>query len=252
MPRRPFSKLCSSPFCAYCLNKLPEPGPTKTRLRVLSITQLRVQYVKHLSAPWKILLVIKCHTRLRKDIITDPSGLLAIYNHFPPLVCEWDIYSWDSYVHHLGPLWFLHGFFFASLSCKVCIVIDQYVITPLQFDVRACTPCIDSLFHPLWCIEACWDWGQKPDFSVTDLFWLWQFNLLSYCGYSLQVATQGFPDTPILTCSFEVQTRVFAGHYGIANKGRQFRVGRKINSTLTCKRWVSHTPWHVPASKLHP
>ena len=28
-PRRPFSKLCSSLLCAYCLNKLPERGPTK-------------------------------------------------------------------------------------------------------------------------------------------------------------------------------------------------------------------------------
>ena len=41
MPRRPFSKLCSSLLCAYCLNKLPERGPSKARLRVLSITQLR-------------------------------------------------------------------------------------------------------------------------------------------------------------------------------------------------------------------
>ena len=41
MPRRPFSKLCSSLLCAYCSNKLPERGPSKTRLRVLSITQLR-------------------------------------------------------------------------------------------------------------------------------------------------------------------------------------------------------------------
>ena len=29
MPRWPFSKLCSSLLCAYCLNKLPERGPTK-------------------------------------------------------------------------------------------------------------------------------------------------------------------------------------------------------------------------------
>jgi len=40
-PRWPFSKLCSSLLCAYCSNKLPEQGPTKARLRVLSIMQLR-------------------------------------------------------------------------------------------------------------------------------------------------------------------------------------------------------------------
>ena len=40
-PRRPFSKLCSSLLCAYCSNKLPERGPSKARLGVLSITQLR-------------------------------------------------------------------------------------------------------------------------------------------------------------------------------------------------------------------
>jgi len=40
-PRRPFSKLRSSLLCAYCSNKLPERGPSKARLRVLSIMQLR-------------------------------------------------------------------------------------------------------------------------------------------------------------------------------------------------------------------
>ena len=43
-PRRPFSKLCSSVLCAYCLNKLPEQGPhgpIEARLSVLSIMQLR-------------------------------------------------------------------------------------------------------------------------------------------------------------------------------------------------------------------
>ena len=29
-PRRPFSKFCSNLLCAYCLNKLPEWGPTKS------------------------------------------------------------------------------------------------------------------------------------------------------------------------------------------------------------------------------
>ena len=37
-PRWPFSKLCSSLLCAYGWNKR---GPSKARLRVLSITQLR-------------------------------------------------------------------------------------------------------------------------------------------------------------------------------------------------------------------
>ena len=37
MPRRPFSKLCSSLLCAYCSNKLPERGPSKARVRVLAI-----------------------------------------------------------------------------------------------------------------------------------------------------------------------------------------------------------------------
>ena len=36
-----FSKLCSNLLCAYCSNKLPEQGPTKAQLRVLSIMPLR-------------------------------------------------------------------------------------------------------------------------------------------------------------------------------------------------------------------
>ena len=41
MPKRPFFKLYLSLLCAYRSNKLPERGPTKARLCVLSITQLR-------------------------------------------------------------------------------------------------------------------------------------------------------------------------------------------------------------------
>ena len=41
-PRHPFSKLCSNLLCAYCLNKLPEWGPTTAWLRVLSIMPLQV------------------------------------------------------------------------------------------------------------------------------------------------------------------------------------------------------------------
>ena len=41
MPKRPFFKLYLSLLCAYRSNKLPERGPTKARLYVLSITQLR-------------------------------------------------------------------------------------------------------------------------------------------------------------------------------------------------------------------
>ena len=40
MPRQPFSKLCSRLLCTYFLNELPEQGPTKARLRILSITQV--------------------------------------------------------------------------------------------------------------------------------------------------------------------------------------------------------------------
>ena len=47
MPRWPFSKLCSSVLCAYCLNKLPERGPTKTWLCAPSITQWDIQVWAH-------------------------------------------------------------------------------------------------------------------------------------------------------------------------------------------------------------
>ena len=40
-PRRPFSKLCSNLLCAYCFNNLPERGPIKAQLRVLSIMPQR-------------------------------------------------------------------------------------------------------------------------------------------------------------------------------------------------------------------
>ena len=40
MPRRPFSKLCSNLLCTYCLNELPEWGPTIAWLCVLSIMPL--------------------------------------------------------------------------------------------------------------------------------------------------------------------------------------------------------------------
>ena len=44
MPRRPFSKLCSSLLCAYCSNKLPERVPVKHRFvycRLHNYGQLR-------------------------------------------------------------------------------------------------------------------------------------------------------------------------------------------------------------------
>ena len=79
-PRRPFSKLCSNLLCAYCLNKLPERGPTKARLCVLSIMSLWA-WARQRSAYAQLsplyLLSTLYVTHMRKD--TRPSPAFPYY-----------------------------------------------------------------------------------------------------------------------------------------------------------------------------